>query len=449
MRTNDPFLAYDVRGRLGESIDAELAYTIGKAFSYRFSTKSVVVGRDIRESSPDLSRSLSEGLLDGGSDVMDIGLCGTETVYFATSHLKTDGGIMITASHNPRDYNGMKFVLKGSVPLHKDNGLFDVRDLAFSGKIPKGKRRGDVSNIDVMDPYIEKMLSFVSDRKSIEGMAIATDSGHGCAGPVLDRLAEELKLNVHRIHHTPDGTFPAGVPNPILPEMRREITKAVIDSGSEAGIAWDGDFDRCFMLDENGGFIEGYYMVGLLAKTILKKEPGSRIVHDPRLIWNTVEIVKNGGGIPLMNRTGHAFIKDRMRAENAVYGGEMSAHHYFRDFYYCDTGMVPWLLTLQLMRASKKPLSDLIGEMARKYPVSGEINRKVADPLGTLDRIEKEYSKGAVSVDHTDGVSIEHKEYRFNLRSSNTEPLIRLNVETRGDPDLLQKVTGEILSKMG
>ena len=449
MRTADPFLAYDVRGRIDESLDDELAYGIGLAFSYRFKSKKVVLGRDIRGSSPSLSRSLTEGLLDGGSDVLDIGLCGTETVYFATSHLVADGGIMITASHNPRDYNGMKFVLKGSVPLHKDNGLFDVRDLAFSEGIPMGKRRGNVSSIDVMDPYIGKLLSFVPDRKKLEGMVIATDPGHGCAGPVLDRLASELKLDVHRIHHSPDGTFPAGVPNPILPEMRREITKAVISSGSEAGIAWDGDFDRCFMLDENGGFIEGYYMVGLLAKAMLKKVPGSSIVHDPRLIWNTVEIVKECGGIPLMNRTGHAFIKDRMRAENAVYGGEMSAHHYFRDFYFCDTGMVPWLLTLQLMRDSNLPLSRLIGEMTRKYPVSGEINRKVADPLGTLDRIEKEYSKGAVSVDHTDGVSIENKNYRFNLRSSNTEPLIRLNIETRGDRDLLQKLTEEILSKIG
>jgi phosphomannomutase len=433
------FLAYDVRGRIGESLDKDLAYRIGLAFVKRFGSK--------KESSSDLAKGLTEGLNDGGNDVLDIGLCGTEMVYFATSHLDADGGIMITASHNPKDYNGMKFVSRGSVPIHRENGLFDIRDMAFSSELT-GNGNGGVEEVDIMDSYIPKVISFLDDPGSLEGMRIATDPGHGCAGPVIDRIADELGLDLVRIHHDPDGSFPAGIPNPILPEMREQISEKVLDSGAEAGVAWDGDFDRCFMLDEKGEFIEGYYMVGLLAGSILGKSPGSKIIHDPRLIWNTVEIVKENGGIPLMNRTGHAFIKARMRQEDAVYGGEMSAHHYFRDFYYCDTGMVPWILSLRIMRSEQEPLSTLVGEMARRYPVSGEINRKVPDPKTVMERIEREYSEGAVSVDHTDGVSIEHPKYRFNLRASNTEPLIRLNVETRGDRELLKRVTDGILTKM-
>jgi len=444
MRYGEAFLPYDVRGRIGYTLDEDLAYRIGLAFCRRFGASRIVVGRDIRESSPGLSRSLVKGLTDAGADVLDIGICGTEMVYFGTSHLGADGGIMITASHNPRDYNGMKFVGKSSVPIHKDNGLFDIRDMALDDGL-SGNGNGNMEEIDIMEPYVEKVLSFLEDRDSLRGMRIATDPGHGCAGPSLDRIAEELELDLVRMHHCPDGSFPAGIPNPILPEMRRGIMRKVVDSGSEAGAAWDGDFDRCFLIDEKGGFVEGYYIVGLLAESILRREPGSKVIHDPRLVWNTIEVVRNMGGVPLMNRTGHAFIKSRMREEDAVYGGEMSAHHYFRDFFYCDTGMVPFVLTLQILRSQKRPLSDMIGEMARRYPVSGEINLTVSDPMRVMDLIEREYSGGAVSVDHTDGVSVEHPRYRFNLRASNTEPLIRLNVETRGDLYLLRKVTEGVL----
>jgi len=313
------------------------------------------------------------------------------------------------------------------------------------GNIEKSVSTGTITETDIWEPYTHKVLSFLNDPDLLREMKIVTDPGHGCAGPALDRIAEKLDLDLIRMHHTPDGSFPAGVPNPILPQMRGPVSEKVKEKGADIGVAWDGDFDRCFLFDETGSFTEGYYIVGLLAKTMLAKEKGGKIIHDPRLVWNTVEIVKEMGGIPIMNKTGHAFIKDRMRSEDAVYGGEMSAHHYFRDFHYCDTGMIPWLLVLELMANEKKALSNLIGERMNKFPVSGEINKKVPDQGSVIDAIEKKYSPGAVSIDHTDGVSIEHTQHRLNLRSSNTEPLIRLNVETRGDTDLLKSVTDDIL----
>lgn len=441
-----PFLAYDIRGRIGEQLDGDTAYKIGLAYANLFKPRSVVVGMDIRESSPMMSENLIRGLTRGGVDVIDIGLCGTETVYFATSHLGVGGGIMVTASHNPRDYNGMKFVGEGSVPISRDNGLHTMRDMIEEDSLRTSAREGEVREEDVWDAYTDKVLSFLSNPGSLSGYGLVTDPGHGCAGPAVDRISERLDLDIVRLHHDPDGSFPAGIPNPILPEMRGPVIEAVKENDSNMGIAWDGDFDRCFLFDENGSFIDGYYIVGLLARKMLQKEKGARIIHDPRLTWNTLEIVREGGGIPIQNKTGHAFIKDRMRKEDAIYGGEMSAHHYFRDFYYCDTGMVPWILVLELMADTKRPLSDLIGSMMKRYPVSGEINRTVSDQKALLGSIEKRYGPGSISIDHTDGVSIEHENYRFNIRASNTEPLIRLNVETRGDSDLLDEKTSEILS---
>ncbi|MEA3558269.1 MAG: phosphomannomutase [Candidatus Thermoplasmatota archaeon] len=443
--TTSPFLAYDIRGKVGTQLTEEMAYQIGLAYCKMVKPKSVVIGRDIRSSSETLAEHLSNGLCDGGANVLDIGLCGTEVVYFATPHLEADGGIMITASHNPKGYNGMKLVKKDSIPISMDNGLHTIRDMVEKGSIEKGKSSGRMIETDIWEPYTEKVISFLTNPGPLREMRVVTDPGHGCAGPALDRIAEKLDLDLVRMHHEPDGNFPAGVPNPILPEMRGPVSKKVKDNDADVGVAWDGDFDRCFLFDENGSFTEGYYMVGLLARTMLAKESGGKVIHDPRLVWNTEEIVKDMGGIPIMNKTGHAFIKDRMRREDAVYGGEMSAHHYFRDFHYCDTGMIPWLLVLELMAKEKKPLSELIGERMKRFPISGEINRKVADQGSIIDTIERKYSPGAVSIDHTDGVSIEHKEYRLNLRSSNTEPLIRLNVEARGDRELLDRVTDDIL----
>ncbi|MFW3145677.1 MAG: phosphomannomutase [Thermoplasmatota archaeon] len=440
-----PFLAYDIRGKVGEQLTEEMVYDIGLAYCRLIRPSVVVVGRDIRPSSKKLSETLSEGLMEGGADVQDIGLCGTEVVYFATSYLEVDGGIMVTASHNPKGYNGMKLVKKNSVPISRDNGLHEIRDMVEEGGIEGCGGTGCMIETDIWEPYIDKVVSFVDEPGQLEGMRVVTDPGHGCAGPALDLVAERLDLDLVRMHHEPDGSFPAGVPNPILPEMRGPVSKKVLESGADAGVAWDGDYDRCFLFDENGAFTEGYYIVGLLAKEMLLKSPGGKVIHDTRLVWNTIEIVEEMGGVPLMNRTGHAFIKDRMRQEDAVYGGEMSAHHYFRDFYYCDTGMIPWLLVLELMAREKKKLSELMAERMRRYPVSGEINRRVADQKAALSSVERKYSPGAVSVDRTDGISIEHGKFRLNLRKSNTEPLIRLNVETRNDKKLLKKVTEEIL----
>jgi len=440
-----PFLAYDIRGRVGEQLTEEMAYDIGLAYADLFRTKSVVIGRDIRPSSEMLSESLSRGLNDGGADVLDIGLCGTEVVYFATPHLEADGGIMITASHNPKGYNGMKLVKRGSVPISRDNGLHLIRDMIEKGGLRRAGSPGIHIETDIWDPYIDKVISFLDDSGSLEGIRVVTDPGHGCAGPALDLVAERTGLDLDRMHHEPDGNFPAGVPNPLLPEMRGPISERVRGTDAKIGVAWDGDYDRCFLFDENGDFTEGYYIVGLLAGKMLRKNPGAKIIHDPRLVWNTVEIINEMGGIPIMNKTGHAFIKDRMRKEDAIYGGEMSAHHYFRDFNYCDTGMIPWLMVLEHMVETGRKLSDLMKRMMERFPVSGEINRMVNDQKGVISLIEERYSPGAVNIDHTDGVSIEHERFRFNLRSSNTEPLIRLNVETRGDRELLKSVTDEIL----
>lgn len=443
--TSSPFLAYDIRGKIGEQLTEDMAYDVGLAYADLFKPSKIVVGRDVRKSSPVIAERVSDGLNDAGVDVFDIGLCGTEVVYFATPHLDADGGIMVTASHNPMGYNGMKLVKKDSIPVSKDNGLHTIRDMVEKGGLVKSSAKGSRKEMDVWSQYTEKVLSFLKDRRSLEGMRIVTDPGHGCAGPALDLISEDLGLDLIRMHHEPDGSFPAGIPNPILPEMRGPVSDMVKKSDADAGIAWDGDFDRCFLFDERGHFTEGYYIVGLLARKMLQLEPGGKIIHDPRLVWNTVEIVKESGGTPLMNRTGHAFIKDRMREEDAVYGGEMSAHHYFRDFHYCDTGMVPWIMVLELMAEEKKRLSELIGERRERFPVSGEINRKVSDQNLVITSVENHFGQGAVSVDHTDGVSIEHEKWRMNLRVSNTEPLIRLNIETRGDSELLKERTSTVL----
>ncbi len=444
--SGSPFLAYDIRGKVGEQLTEKMAYDVGLAYAELFKPRKVVIGRDIRPSSEMIQERLNDGFNDAGVDVLDIGLCGTEVVYFSTPYLDADGGVMVTASHNPKGYNGMKLVKRDSVPISRDNGLHTIRDMIEKGGLRSSVTKGYRKEVDIWEPYAEKVLSFMNDRSSLEGMKVVTDPGNGCAGPAFDLISEGLGMDIVRMHHEPDGSFPAGIPNPILPEMRGAVSDMVKNVKADVGIAWDGDFDRCFLFDEEGTFTEGYYIVGLLAKKMLKMEKGGKIVHDPRLVWNTVEIVNENGGTPLRNRTGHAFIKDRMREENAIYGGEMSAHHYFRDFYYCDTGMVPWLIVLELMAEEGKKLSELIGDRMDRFPVSGEINRRVIDQTSVISNIEKRYSPGAVSVDHTDGVSIEHELYRFNLRSSNTEPLIRLNVETRGDRDLLREKTDEILS---
>src|SRR6056297_899051 len=442
------FKAYDVRGRLPDDLNPQIARRIGSAYAAVVKPATVVIGYDVRLSSPELATMLAEGLMDAGVEVLDIGLCGTEMIYFATSHLGVDGGIMVTASHNPPDWNGMKLVREDSKPISGDTGLKDIEALAERGEFEPAAERGGRRSVDVHEAYIEHLLGYVAlDR--LKPMKLVVNAGNGGAGRVIDRLEKRLPFEFVKLQHEPDGTFPNGVPNPLLPEHRAVTAEAVVASGADFGVAWDGDYDRCFLFDESGRFIEGYYIVGLLAEAFLLKHPGSKIVHDPRLTWNTIDIVEQGGGVPVMSKTGHAFIKERMRREDAVYGGEMSAHHYFRDFAYCDSGMIPWLLVAELVSRAGRPLSALVEERMAAFPASGEINRQLDDPPAVLAAIEARYAADAVAVDHTDGLSMEFPEWRFNLRASNTEPLVRLNVESRGDEALMRAKTEALLAEMG
>lgn len=441
------FGAYDIRGVYPGEVNEELAYRVGRSFVKYFGAHKVAVGHDIRLSGPSISKALITGLTEAGCDVVDIGQCGTEMIYFATAHLKLDGGIMITASHNPKEYNGMKLVQSEARPVSSDTGLKDIERLVMTGCFkPTGVEPGKVENVDILDDYVEHLLSYI-DVKNLAPLKVVANTGNGAGGPIVEALAKKLPIEVIPVYPEPDGTFPNGVPNPILPENRDATAEAVKEHHADIGVAWDGDFDRCFLFDEKGGFIEGYYMVGFLAQAFLKKNPGTKIIYDPRLTWNTIEIAQQMGGVPVMCKSGHAFIKDRMRRENAVYGGEMSAHHYFRDFSYCDSGMLVWLLVMQLLSEAKKPLSELMAERMAKFPCSGEINSHVEDAKAVLKRLEAEYGP-AGEVNHVDGLSVEYDNWRFNLRMSNTEPVIRLNVETKGDTALLKEKTDELLKKI-
>jgi len=438
------FKAYDVRGVVPTDLNEDVAYRIGRAFAQLLCPGTVVVGQDVRPTSPELAPALMHGLTEGGADVLDIGLCGAEEVYFATDFAKAGGGIMVTASHNPADWNGMKLVREGAKPISGDSGLNKIRDLAESGDFTAAGRTGTISPYEHRPAYLRHLLKYV-DHDVLRPVRIVVNAGNGCAGPVIDLLEPQLPFDITKIQNDPDGTFPNGIPNPLLPENRGATREAMLAAGAALGIAWDGDFDRCFFFDERGEFVEGYYIVGLLAEAFLSKHPGAAIIHDPRLTWNTIDIVQQAGGRAVMSKTGHAFIKERMRAEDAVYGGEMSAHHYFRDFAYCDSGMIPWLLVLELMCRKRMLLSELVGERMRRFPASGEINRVIADPAAALKAVEAKYAAGALAIDRTDGLSVEYSDWRFNLRLSNTEPVVRLNVESRGNEALMQEKTEVIL----
>jgi phosphomannomutase/phosphomannomutase/phosphoglucomutase len=438
------FKAYDVRGRVPDDLDEELTYRIGRAFAEQLQARTVVVGRDVRLSSQGFVTALSRGLTDAGVKVLDIGLCGTELIYFATSHLGTDGGIMVTASHNPMGYNGLKFVARDSVPLSGESGLPELERRCVTGDLGDKRAGGSAEQVDVADAYVEHLLSYVKV-DALAPLRVVTDPGNGCAGPWIDRLAPSLPYDLVRVCHEPDGTFPNGIPNPMLEENRARTSEAVLASRAAVGLAWDGDFDRCFFFDEQGRFVEGYYLVGLLAEATLKKHPGAKIIHDPRLTWNTQEMVKAAGGRPIQSRCGHAFIKAAMRSEDAWYGGEMSAHHYFQKFFYCDSGMIPWLLVLEQLGADGRPFSELLAERMAAFPVSGEINRRIADADACIAAVEARYKPDALDVDYTDGIAISFSDWRFNLRKSNTEPLVRLNVEARGDAALMKEKTEELL----
>ncbi len=442
------FKAYDIRGRLPDELNEDIAYRIGRAYAQYLQPESVVVGHDIRLTSAELTEALARGLMDGGSDVIHIGQCGTEEVYFATFHLGVDGGICVTASHNPKDYNGMKLVRQGSRPISGDTGLLDIKKLAEANDFAAVGQRGELKHVDTRPAYVEHLLQYV-DRQQLQPLKIVCNAGNGGAGLAVDALEPHLPFEFIKVHHQPDGNFPHGVPNPLLEENRHSTAMAVQESGADLGIAWDGDFDRCFFFDASGRFIEGYYLVGLLAETFLLKSPGAKVVHDPRLTWNTEAICERMGGIAVQSKTGHAFIKERMRAEDAIYGGEMSAHHYFRDFAYCDSGMIPWLLVTELMSRTGKSLAQLVDDCIAEFPCSGEINNRIEDPKAVLAAVEAHYGELAEAVDRTDGISMSFGNWRFNLRLSNTEPVVRLNVESRGDYALMEAKRDELLALMG
>jgi phosphomannomutase len=443
------FKAYDVRGRVPEELDEDIAYRIGRGYAAFVKPRVVAVGHDIRLSSPTLTTALIKGLTDSRVDVLDIGVGGTELSYFATFSRELDGGIMVTASHNPPNYNGMKFVREGSRPISADTGLEEIRAFAERNEFgPPAPKRGTVKQVDVKPAYIEHLLSYV-DPKALAPLKIVVNAGNGGAGPIVDLLEPHLPFRFVKLFHEPDGTFPNGVPNPMIEESRTVTIERLRAERADLAVAWDGDYDRCFLFDEQGQFIEGYYIVGLLAQSFLAQAKGERVVHDPRLTWNTLDIVSSLGGKTVQSKSGHAFIKQRMREVDAVYGGEMSAHHYFRKFSYADSGMIPWLLITQIMSQRKASLSQLVGERMRAFPASGEINRKVKDAREVIARVEAEYTPQSIAVDRTDGLSVEFPTWRFNLRSSNTEPLLRLNVESRGDAKLMRAKTAELLALMG
>ncbi|MFT4046711.1 MAG: phosphomannomutase [Solimonas sp.] len=440
------FKAYDIRGRVPDELNEDIAYRLGLAFAQHFRPARVALGRDIRHSSAALLNALAHGLAQHGVEVLDLGLCGTEEVYWAAQQPGIDGGIEVTASHNPIDYNGMKLVLGGAIPISGDSGLHDLRDLTAASQATAPTSPAPMRATSFRESLVRFLCRYAPSPTG-KRLKIVVNPGNGAAGPLIEALEPHLPFDLIKVHFEPDGSFPNGIPNPLLPENRGATTAAVQQHGADFGVAWDGDFDRCFLFDEHGGFIEGYYIVGLLAETLLRTHPGQKIVHDPRLTWNTIDVVAQAGGVAVQSKTGHAFIKERMRREDAVYGGEMSAHHYFRDFAYCDSGMLPWILAARLLVATGKPLSALVGDRMRQYPASGEINRVVPDVKTVIAAIRDQYEVGG-QIDTTDGLSVEYPDWRFNLRGSNTEPVLRLNVESRHDVGLMERKTAALLASI-
>jgi len=444
---SSPFKAYDVRGDIPSQMNVPFAYRFGQATAVRLKPAKVVVGHDMRRDSPAFAHAIAQGLLDMGVDVLPVGQCGTEEVYFHTADSGADAGLMVTASHNPQNYNGIKMVLKGASAATRANALDGIEELVMAGRplaaVDAFGKRGRLHPTLSRRPYVERLLKQV-DGFDLKPLKIVCHAGNGCAGPVIDALEGRLPFTFVKVDHEPDPDLPNGIPNPLLPEKRSRAADAVIESSADLGIAWDGDFDRCFFYDHRGRFVEGYYIVGLIAQMALRKEPGATIIYDPRLTWNTIDVVEAAGGTARPCPVGHAFFKQAMRAENAAYGGEMSAHHYFRDFSYCDTGMLSWLSVVAELSATGASLAQMVEARIAAFPCSGEINFTVGDAKRIRGRVADHYARGNASVDELDGLSMEFDEWRFNLRSSNTEPLLRLNVETRGDPDLLDRKVGEI-----
>ena len=450
MTTLTCFKAYDIRGKLGTELNQDIAYNIGRAYGQIYRPKTVVIGCDMRLSSEGLKQATIRGLNAAGVNVLDLGMTGTEEVYFGAFHLDVQGGIEITASHNPIDYNGMKLVRENARPISADTGLKQIQALAESADFQDSLTQGHTEKYDILPEFIEHLMTYIEPAK-LRPLKLVMNAGNGAAGHVVDALEEKFKqlqipIEFIKIHHEPNGHFPNGIPNPILVENRDTTRDAVLAHQADMGIAWDGDFDRCFLFDEKGQFIEGYYIVGLLAQAFLLKQKGEKVVHDPRLVWNTLDILQQYEGVAVPSKSGHAFIKDVMREHNAVYGGEMSAHHYFRDFAYCDSGMIPWLLTASVLSETKQSLSSLVAEMIRKFPCSGEINFTVPDTSATIQKIVAHFAAQQPQIDQTDGISLDFGVWRLNVRASNTEPLLRLNIESRADqnPKPMQAYVDEL-----
>ena len=438
------FKAYDVRGKIPTELNESIAFLIGLAVTEYLEASAIVIGYDVRHSSPAIVESLFGGINQAGAEVINIGLCGTEEIYFATNFLGTDGGIMVTASHNPADYNGMKIVGFGARPISMDSGLQEIKGLAEQLSSNISSNSSPATQKNIRPDYIKKILSFV-EVEHLRPLKVLVNAGNGCAGPAIDAIEKSLPFEFVKLNHEPDGTFPNGIPNPLLKVNQTVTSEAVVEVGADLGIAWDGDFDRCFFFDENGQFIDNYYLIGMISQVLLEQDKGSNIIHDPRLIWNTREEIQNYGGHPIQSKAGHSFIKEKMREHTAIYGGEMSGHHYFKDFYFSDSGMIPWLLVTEIMSKTNQPLSELVLKRMQQYPISGEINIKVHQPEQLLEEIKNHYQTQSVSVDDIDGYSFDFDSWRFNLRMSNTEPLVRLNVEAKADEKLLNRKTDEIL----
>jgi phosphomannomutase len=436
------FKAYDIRGLYPSELDEEGAYAIGRAYAEHFEPRRMAVGRDMRLSAPAMARATIEGAADAGADVLDIGMVGTEMLYFAVGELGLEGGICVTASHNPKDYTGMKIVRRGALPVGGDSGLLDVRDRALAG-FGERERRGDVRDENVWPGFRERVLSFV-DADSISPLRVVIDAANGMAGAMLPPVLERLPVDAVRCFFEPDGSFPNHEPNPLLPENREFIVARTLEEGAHLGVAFDGDGDRCFFVDDTGEFVPGDFVTALLAEAILAKEPGEGVIYDVRASWAVPETIERAGGSPLVNRVGHAYIKHRMRKENAVFAGEVSGHYYFRDFFQADSGVVPFLLMLELISRKGRKLSEILAPYRKRYFLTGELNTPVRDVPLTLQQLKEHFGRQG-RVSHLDGISVEAEDWRFNVRPSNTEPLLRLNLEARSR-ELMERKRDEALA---
>ena len=443
MLNPDVFKAYDVRGIYPDEIDEQGAYAIGRAFVEEFTPKKIAIGRDMRVSGPQMVSALTEGATDGGADVLDIGQIGTEMLYFAVGSLELDGGITCTASHNPKEYTGFKIVRSGALPVGGDSGLPDVRDRALAG-FGNVARKGETTACDIWPAFVERVLSFI-DPSQVKPLRVVVDAANGMGGCMLEPVLERLpQLDTVRCYFEPDGTFPNHEPNPLLPENREFIIAKVKEDKADLGIAFDGDADRCFFVDETGEFIPGDFVTALFAESFLAKEPGAKIIYDVRASRAVPDTIERAGGIALMNRVGHAFIKHRMREEGAVFGGEVSGHYYFRDFSKADSGIIPCLLMLEYVSKHEKPLSEILRPYREHYFITGELNTRVADVAAKLEELEKHFSSQG-KVTHLDGLSIDAEDWHFNVRPSNTEPLLRLNLEALSR-ELMERKRDEVLT---